>query len=263
MIEHRRFASPSSNLKKWNHSKRNDKIVQILTEKFVMKKILVFLTILVVAIIIATLFIKDRIAPTQRDILGETISQESERGQVIRFEPQKSSQDQLALVIGNDDYEFGPLTNPINDAIAISEILKEKDFKVILKKNLTFGKMGKAISEFGNDLTTNKGAGLFYFSGHGAQIKGENYLIPINNNRINDEIDVQDYAVPLSKIVRRMEQAKNGLNIIILDACRNNPFNWEISQRSLSKGLAKTGAADGILIAFATHPGATASDNKY
>ncbi|OAD19016.1 peptidase C14 caspase catalytic subunit p20 [Candidatus Thiomargarita nelsonii] len=216
-----------------------------------LKSLTLFLT---TAILVVALLILMRVILAPDEV--------SDRGTPMRFEPKKSSQAQLALVIGNNNYEYGPLTNPVNDAKAIAQTLTEKGFKVDLKTNLTFGEMGQAIQAFEKRLTANKGVGVFYFSGHGAQIKGENYLIPTNNDRINDEIGIQNYTVRLSEIVQRMEKAKNGLNIIILDACRNDPFRWKVAERSLSKGLAET-RADGILIAFATHPGATASDNSY
>ena len=218
-----------------------------------------FLTIAIIVVLKGVIFVSDENPKetTTQKALNET----EERSTAMRF-PLKKSKAQLALVIGNDDYEYGKLTNPVNDAVAVAQTLTKKGFEVILKTNLTFGEMTQEILNFGERLKKNKGVGLFYFSGHGAQIKGENYLIPTNNYRINDEIGIQNYTVSLREIEQRMENAKNGLNIIILDACRNDPFRWKVPSRSLNRGLAKPDTADGILIAFATHPGATASDNN-
>ncbi|HEC85134.1 MAG TPA: caspase family protein [Thioploca sp.] len=133
---------------------------------------------------------------------------------------------QLALVIGNSKYEYRPLRNPTNDAKAMANVLKQKGFDVILKTDINYGEMKRIIRQFGQRLAASKGVGLFYFAGHGVQIKKNNYLIPINNDHISDEIDVQNGAIDVDEIVQRMEQANNGfLNIVILDACRDNPIH--------------------------------------
>ncbi|OAD19223.1 peptidase C14 caspase catalytic subunit p20, partial [Candidatus Thiomargarita nelsonii] len=172
-----------------------------------------------------------------------------------------STSTQIALVIGNSQYEYRPLRNPTNDAEAMAKVLRKKGFEVILKTNLKYGDMKKTIRQFGQRLAASKGVGLFYFAGHGVQVKGENYLIPINNNHIIDEIDVQNSAIRLNEIVQRMEETKNRLNIMVLDACRDNPFKDGSLNRNLSRGLARAHVqADGMLIAFATSPNKTASD---
>src|SRR6185295_11482083 len=99
--------------------------------------------------------------------------------------------------------------------------------------------------------------GLFYYAGHGMQVRGANYLIPVNAD-IEREDEVQFQAVDANAVLSKMDSAKNALNIMILDACRNNPFAR--SYRSGAKGLAQMDAPSGTLISFATAPGSVASD---
>ena len=138
-----------------------------------------------------------------------------------------------ALVIGNADYSFAPLRNPINDADAVAKSLEEAGFNVILAKNAGHAELEKAVKELGDELKSKGGVGLFYFSGHGAQIEGENYLIPAGNE-IADFDDVKTKSLTGTEIVDAMSAAKNDLNIIILDACRNNPID-----PNGSKGLSR------------------------
>jgi uncharacterized caspase-like protein len=161
-----------------------------------------------------------------------------------------------ALVIGNAAYDFGPLRNPVNDATDIAAALRQLGFEVTLWRNADLRVMHEAIETFSHQLRQG-GAGLFYFAGHGVQVGGENYLIPIRA-QINRQQDVQYEAVPVGRILGGMEDAENQLNILILDACRDNPWarQWRWSQR----GLAMVQAAHGSLIAFATAPGGIAND---
>jgi len=176
---------------------------------------------------------------------------------VIR--PQQSfSRQPLALVIGNLRYEHNPLNNPKNDATDMGKLLKEIGFEVTLKINLNQGAMEDAIRQFAQRLSKNRGIGVFYFAGHGAQVKGRNYLLPIDNRRIQDEIDLEKRAIYVDEILKRMENAKTTLNIIILDACRDNPYR---GGRTLRRGLAPILSTTlGSIIAFATAPGKTAAD---
>jgi uncharacterized caspase-like protein len=116
--------------------------------------------------------------------------------------------------------------------------------------------MKRLIREFGQKLKTG-GSGLFYYAGHGVQSKGRNYLIPVDAD-IQSEAEVEDSGVDASLVLNYMDDAQNGLNIVILDACRNNPFSR--SFRSASEGLAQVDAPTGTLIAYATAPGRVASD---
>ena len=172
---------------------------------------------------------------------------------------------QTALVIGNSNYEYQQLKNPINDANAIAESLEKLGFDVTLKTDLDLQAMRNAIYNFENRLaaTSQDDVGLFYFSGHGAQIKGQNYLLPIDNSKIRSEADLERYAVHADKEVSGMMKVVNaGMNIITLDACRDNPYAG--STKSLSRGLAQmpppVKKRGSLLVAFATAPGQTASD---
>jgi hypothetical protein len=164
----------------------------------------------------------------------------------------------IALVIGNGKYSAGPLRNPANDAQDMAAALRRIGFEVALALDATQEQMEQAIGEFGRRLYQG-GVGLFFYAGHGVQVDGENYLVPIGA-RVETESDVRYKAVNLGQILGRMGEARNGLNIVILDACRDNPFTR--SFRSASRGLAvvSDSVPKGTLIAFATSPGNVASD---
>ncbi len=168
--------------------------------------------------------------------------------------------DQLrtALVIGNGAYQNSPLLNPTNDARDVAQALTRFGFTVIHKENLRQQEMKMAIREFGEKLMSG-GVGLFYYAGHGMQVAGRNYLIPIGAT-ISHEPEVEYEAVDLGLVLAQMERARNRLNIVILDACRNNPFAQKF--RSLSNGLASLDAPSGTLIAYATAPGKVARDGE-
>jgi hypothetical protein len=161
-----------------------------------------------------------------------------------------------ALVIGNANYDSSPLKNPVNDAIDMANSLRELDFDVTLLKNVGQDKMRKAINNFGRTLRGG-GVGLFYFSGHGMQVNGQNFLIPVGAP-IESEEDVEIDSVAANRVLAKMDAARNSLNIVILDACRNNPFAR--SFRSASRGLASMAAAKGSFIAYATASNDVAAD---
>lgn len=168
-----------------------------------------------------------------------------------------TAQQRTALVIGNSAYENGSLNNPVNDATDVAEAIKRLGFEVILKKNIGHRDMEEAVEDFGIRLRSG-GVGLFYYAGHGIQINGVNYLIPIGA-RIGKESDVKFEAVDASRILDEMGYANNGLNIVILDACRDNPFAR--SFRSSNRGLAVISSApEGTFISYATGPGQVARD---
>lgn len=162
----------------------------------------------------------------------------------------------IALVIGNANYKEAPLLNPVNDARAIGKALQDSGFTVILRENTDQRGMMSALREFGDKLRSG-GVGIFYYAGHGMQIKGRNYLIPVGAN-VEREDEVAYSAVDAQAVLDKMEAAGNASNIMILDACRNNPFTR--STRSGQAGLAQMDAPVGTLVAFATSPGAVASD---
>ncbi|MHC1729779.1 MAG: caspase domain-containing protein [Syntrophobacteraceae bacterium] len=163
-----------------------------------------------------------------------------------------------ALVIGNGSYASGPLRNPLNDARAMAGALKDLSFEVSLKENLDQKEMKREIQAFGQKLQKG-GVGLFYFAGHGVQVNGHNYLLPIGAS-IEHEKQVEYEAVDMGAVLSEMDYARNRLNIVILDACRDNPFAR--SFRSTTQGLASISAPTGTLIAFATAPGSVANDGQ-
>ena len=167
----------------------------------------------------------------------------------------------LALVIGNSNYEKGELKNPVNDARLIASTLDSLDFDVILKENLaTRRDMLSAIEEFG-EKRNNYEVAFIYYAGHGVQVNDENFLLP--TKEIYESINnVLDYAVSIQTIMRYLETQPDQVNILILDACRDNPFesNWNKTRSLKSQGLAKIPAPTGSLIAFSTDSGQTAPD---
>ena len=170
-----------------------------------------------------------------------------------------ADQKRLALIIGNGIYHNGGiLANPENDANDIGASLQQLGFDLMLYNNLTQEDFKKAIDEFGIRLT-NYDVGLFYYAGHGIQVKGNNYLIPVDAN-LRTENDVEYDCVNTGRLLAKMEDAGSITNIVILDACRDNPFerSWRRSTHGL--GLAFMTAPAGSLISYATSPGTTASD---
>jgi len=163
-----------------------------------------------------------------------------------------------ALVIGNSQYKSAPLKNPENDASDMARILDDSGFNVITRLNVTKQEMEKAIREFGMILH-NGGTGLFYYAGHGMQVAGRNYLIPVDA-LIETESDVFYEAVDAGRVLGKMEDASNDLNIVILDACRNNPYVR--SFRSSTLGLARMDAPKGSFISYSTAPGSVAADGE-
>jgi hypothetical protein len=144
----------------------------------------------------------------------------------------------LALIIGNRSYQYKPLRNTINDAIDIKNILQQIGFEVILKTNLNQSQMDDAIDNFANRLLQSQRTGLFYFSGHGANVAGTNYLLPIDNNRIRRARHLRYYAINTHKILKTMEKGRtNSINIMILDACRDDPFPNR--NKSFNRGLGR------------------------
>lgn len=168
------------------------------------------------------------------------------------------AQKRLALLIGNSAYKNGPLKNPVNDVTAMDSALTKVGFDVMVLKNADRNAIGRAIDSFGSKLK-NYDVGLFYFSGHGLQVNGINYLCPLGM-KLQGQSDVPYEAIDAGKVLAKMEDAGNRMNVVILDACRNNPFKR--SFRSARNGLAQMDAPTGSFIAFATSPGKVAYDGK-
>lgn len=163
----------------------------------------------------------------------------------------------LALVMGNGAYANAPtLKNPPNDARDMAEALTKLGFEVVSGVDLNQRQMKTMIRQFGLQLKAG-GQGVFYYAGHGVQSKGRNYLIPVDA-QIESEAEIEDAGVDVQLVLNFMDDAQNGLNIVMLDACRNNPFGR--SMRSAENGLAQVDAPTGTLIAYSTAPGRVASD---
>ena len=165
----------------------------------------------------------------------------------------------VALIVGNSSYRDAPLKNPANDASDMASALEKLGFKVSKLLDADSRTMKRAIRDFGKELSQDDTVGLFYFAGHGLQVGGINYLVPINA-LIETEADIEYEAINAGRILSQMSLAGNGLNLVILDACRNNPFAR--SFRSSTRGLARMEAPKGSLILYATSPGDVAADGE-
>ncbi len=171
-----------------------------------------------------------------------------------------NAQERLALVVGNSAYgTVSPLDNPSNDAVLISETLEQLGFTVTLLLDTSQADMKRGISQFGRDLRKagTDATGLFYYAGHGVQSFGTNYLLPVDVE-LNDAADLDLVAVEAQSVLRQMFSARNKTNIMILDACRNNPFR-DIPEFN-DNGLAEMQAPTGTFLAYATAPGSVALD---
>jgi uncharacterized caspase-like protein len=168
-------------------------------------------------------------------------------------------------LIGNAAYQgYAPLKNPVNDATDLAAVLKRLNFEVIEKHNLNYAHMEEAILEFDEKLRQNPGVGLFYFSGHGVQYQGENYLIPVDGTRLlKNPKQLRYKAVAANYVQTTMEAVGNRVNLLILDACRNAPtfirslFRGEMT---LPSGLGFMETTSGSLVAYAASPGGVAVD---
>jgi uncharacterized caspase-like protein len=172
------------------------------------------------------------------------------------------AQARVALVIGNGAYEKVPeLPNPTRDAADIGRALERLDFKVTQVKNATAQEMRKAVVEFGRSAEMSDIAVVFY-AGHGMEVGGENWLIPISAE-LRSDTDAESEAISLRSVSLQVSKARK-LGLVILDACRNNPFaakmKRSLSTRAVARGLAPTEPSDNVLIAYAARDGTTASD---
>ncbi len=151
----------------------------------------------------------------------------------------------VALVIGNGAYKHADaLPNPPNDAADMAKALQASGFTVIRRENVTLREMHLALREFG-DSPGRQATGLFYFAGHGLQVRGRNYLLPVDAD-VAREDEVAFQALDVAAVMEKLDSARNPVNIVILDACRNNPFGARL--QSTTRGLAPidpAGARDG------------------
>lgn len=195
---------------------------------------------------------------TQGEASGQGQSRSMRGIQAVSKSASSARQRRLAVVIGNSEYEKSQLKNPVNDAKAMARLLRRLDFEVELVENGGRRAMVTMMNSFGRKLR-QADVGLFYYAGHGIQVKGRNYLIPVDAV-LETEADVEFEALDLGRVLSKMEDARCPLNIVVLDACRDNPFSR--SFRSVSKGLALVDAPRGTLLAFATAPGSVAADGE-
>lgn len=176
-----------------------------------------------------------------------------------------ANEKRYALVIGNSNYpkEVGSLKNPVNDATDVAKELENSNFEVQLVTNATYIQMREAMRKFHQQLSSgprDQTVGLFYYAGHGVQYEDENYLVPVDAV-VKYEDDIVRMCFPAQRMVlSSMEDSNSRMNIVVLDACRNNPF--PATTRSVSSGLTEMKKARGSFIAYATAPGSVASDGS-
>jgi len=178
-------------------------------------------------------------------------------GLVIMTPQGVSDGGRLALVIGNSAYAEGHFANPVNDATDFAAKLRELGVQTELLLNADQQTKEQAIDTFTRTLTGQGQVGLFYFAGHGIEYQGRNYLLPIGAV-IRGAVDLRYKAVDAGRVLDGMGESGNGLNLVVLDACRNNPFPSVF--RSASRGLARLSPAKGTLVLYATQPGSVARD---
>jgi len=180
----------------------------------------------------------------------------------------QAKEGRIALVIGNSSYKIAPLKNPVHDAAAMAERLTQLGFTVMLRENTTFTQMIEAMSEF-SIKARSSAVRLVFYAGHGIQSKGRNYLVPIDAD-VQSEDEISTKSADVGELVGRLGSIKHGINIVILDACRINPFSTGVIvgpdgrrirfRGATAPGLAPLDAPVGTLVAFSTAPNGVALD---
>lgn len=175
----------------------------------------------------------------------------------------------VALVIGNAAYKVGALKNPVNDAKAMGDSLRSLGFEVTQRENASLRDMLDAFQRFSIQ-SQSADVRVVYYAGHGVQVKGRNYLLPVDTD-IQAEDEMPSKSADLNTFLERLGGMKNGINVVILDACRNNPFSGQpivgpdgraLKYRGATpSGLAPVEAPLGSFVAFSTAPGGVALDN--
>ena len=171
-----------------------------------------------------------------------------------------SAETRIALIIGNSDYARANLrlANPVNDATAMQRALQQAGFETIVRLNAKRLDFYRAVEEFSTKIARDPHAvGLFYYAGHGVQSDGVNYLIPVDAE-IESDADLEANAFDVNRVLRGMSMAQNEMNIVILDACRDNPLPR--TRRGMERGLARMQAPSGTFIAYAAAPDQSAQD---
>ena len=176
---------------------------------------------------------------------------------------QENHQRRFALIIGNSDYQEDPLLTPRSDCQLIKGALEEVGFDITIHYNLSQSNEFLGVLRDFEDKTDSADIVLIYYAGHGIAVNGKNYLLP-TDQQFNSERDVEYFGVSTDNILRGFESKENRANILILDACRNNPFesNWRRQRGEHGEGLAKEIAPFGSIVAYSTSYGSTASDGS-
>ncbi|MFD2182534.1 caspase family protein [Rhodoplanes azumiensis] len=161
-----------------------------------------------------------------------------------------------ALIVGNAAYGFAPLANPVNDATDVAAALRQSGFDVTLATNADQAALQAAVKRFTDTLKARGGVGMFFFAGHGIQVGGENYIVPVMAKAPTPE-ELRAASVAASDVVDAMTAAGNALNIVVLDACRDNPLPG-----TGTKGLSRIDSGARVFVSFSTSPGAVALDGE-
>lgn len=170
---------------------------------------------------------------------------------------QAASETRVAVVIGNGAYPTAPLVNTIGDATAVAAALREAGFSVIELRDGSMAQMQEAVDRAAASLRGRSGVGLFYFAGHGVQVDWHNYLVPVDA-KLSSAAELRASALNLQSVIDAFRIAGNRVSVVVLDACRDNPF----VDGAGSRGLAQMDAPPGTLLAFATAPGRVAEDGN-
>jgi tetratricopeptide (TPR) repeat protein len=208
---------------------------------------------------------KKEVSQPAKEPTQSTAVQQVNTGLVPALATAYKDEKRYALVVGNSNYnkDIGILKNPVNDATDVATELRKSNFEVQLVTNCTYVQLREAMRKFHEKLTNgprDQTVGLFYYAGHGVQYQDENYLVPVDAD-VKFEDDILRMCFPVQRMVlANMERSNSRMNIVILDACRNNPF--PATNRSVSAGLAEMKRARGSFIAYATSPGSVASDGS-
>lgn len=175
--------------------------------------------------------------------------------------PPAMAESMHALVIGNSTYPSGALANPANDARLMGATLEDLGFRVTTRIDQTQQQMDSEIASFCHRVPKN-GLALFFFAGHGLQINGENYLVPVDA-KLHDETAVKYKTVSQNFVIDSLYSSASNMNVVVLDCCRDNPFQRAWKRSSANRGLAPAQIIpEGTLIAYATSPGDTALDGS-
>jgi len=199
--------------------------------------------------------------------LSDAEAKERERQQAQIPQPQQPqaairNERRVALLVGNGAYKQSPLTNSVNDAVDLNASLKSLGFQTLLVQNASLATMRQKTGEFA-ELALNADVALIFFSGHGIEYRGNNYLVPTSAGSLK-EFEVEDETFNVARWMDMLETQKGAnkqrVNIVILDACRDNAFSrgW----RNTNRGLARMDAPSGTILAYATSPGKLASDGS-